>query len=187
MNVNKRSRAGVFIDGSNVMWGSLNMPKDQRWFIDFAKFKKWLDNKYQPISLKYYAILDNQPRTTKFKIRSQAETRLYARIDKLGYEVITKPLKYIKQKNGKFITKGDMDIEITMGIMQSLNDLDQIILVSGDSDYLAPLQLAYNQGKSVHIISFSQLLSWELRTFATANDNCDYWVFESIRKCIEYY
>ena len=39
MHLNEQSRSGVFIDGSNLMWGSLNMRRDKRWFIDYMKFK----------------------------------------------------------------------------------------------------------------------------------------------------
>ena len=130
--------------------------------------------------------MDIRPRTHKFKVRAQAEARRYAKLEKMGYEVITKPLKYIKQKGGTFTTKGDMDIELVMGIMEALDTLDKVILISGDSDYLAPMQLIYGRGKSIHILSFRKLLSWELRTFAEQNDNCDYRVLESIRKHIEY-
>ena len=110
---------------------------------------------------------------------------MYAKMEKMGYEVITKPLKYIRQKGGTFITKGDMDIELVLGIMENLDSLDEIIIVSGDSDYLAPVQLVYGRGKSIHILSFRKLLFWELRTFAEENDSCDYRVLESIRKHIE--
>ena len=185
MHANKQSRSGVFIDGSNLRWGSLGMRIDKRWFIDFAKFQAWLRNEYQPLFFKYYGTVDVKPRTAKFRARAQAEARLYAKMEKMGYEVITKPLKYIRQKGGTFITKGDMDIELVLGIMENLDSLDEIIIVSGDSDYLAPVQLVYGRGKSIHVLSFRKLLSWELRTFAEENDSCDYRVLESIRKHIE--
>ena len=179
-------RSGVFIDGSNLMWGSLSMRKDKRWFIDFAKLKVWLHKKYQPEFLKYYGTVDAKPKTARFRARAQAEARMYAKMEKAGYEIITKPLKYIKQQGGAFTTKGDMDIELALGVVESLDALDEIILATGDSDYLALAQLARNRGKSIRIISFRKLLSWELRTFAEQNDNCDYWVLESIRKHVEY-
>ena len=186
MSLNKQLRSGVFVDGSNVMWGSLMMKQNERWFIDFNKFMVWLNDNHNPVFVKYYGTVDTKPKTAKFKMRAQSEAQLYAKMGKMGYEIITKPLKYIKHKNGKFTTKGDMDIEIALGVIKQLDNLDSIVLVSGDSDYLALMQLIHSQGKSVHIISFRKLLSWELRTFAEENNNCDYRVLESIRKDIEY-
>ena len=75
----------------------------------------------------------------------------------MGYEAITKPLKYIRRNDGTFTTKGDMDVELTMGIMNSLDELDRVILVSGDSDYLAPVKLIHSQNKSVVILSFQTI------------------------------
>ena len=40
-----------------------------------------------------------------------------------------------------------MDVELTMGILKALNGLDRVILVSGDSDYLAPVRLVHSQGE----------------------------------------
>ena len=68
-----------------------------------------------------------------------------------------------------------------MGIMDNLKLLDQFILVSGDSDYLSLIKRMHQEGKRLSIISFRQLLAWELRSFVHQNNNCNYWVLESIR------
>ena len=186
MQSSKEFRSGVFIDGSNLMWGSLRMEKSKRWFVDFTKFKAHLENEYRPLFFQYYGIVDTMPRTVRLRSRAQAQVRLYAKMQAMGYEVVTKPLKYIKCDDGTFTTKGDMDVELTMGILKALNNLDRIILVSGDSDYLAPVKLVQSQGKSVVILSFQKLLSWELRYFAVKNERCDYKTLESLRGQIEY-
>ena len=103
----------------------------------------------------------------------------------MGYEVITKPLKYIRHQDGRFTTKGDMDVEMTMGILDNLACLDVIVLVSGDSDYLELVKRAETAGKQVIIFSFDKLLSWELRTFAANSKRCRYKKIETIRHLIE--
>ena len=162
------------------------MEKSKRWFVDFVKFKTYLENEYRPLFFQYYGIVDTMPRTARLRTRAQAQVQLYAKMQGMGYEVITKPLKYIKHNDGTFTTKGDMDVELTMGILKALNGLDRVILVSGDSDYLAPVKLVHSQEKSVVILSFQKLLSWELRYFAVENKRCDYKTLESIRNQIEY-
>ena len=77
----------------------------------------------------------------------------------MGYKVIGKPLKYIKQIDGSIITKGNVDVEMTLGIINNLDNLDEIILVLGDSNFLTLVQDIYRKGKTVRIISFQKRLS----------------------------
>lgn len=178
----KKIKTGVFIDGSNLTWGSLSMKPNKRWWIDFTKFKTWLHDNYQSEFIQYYGVADHKPQNDKFKIRAKTQAKLYTKMRKIGYEVIIKPLKYIKQENNKIVTKGDVDIELSLGILQNLNRLDKIIIVTGDSDYLALIESILKQNKAVHIISFRKLLSWELRNLAKQNDKCDYWILETLRR-----
>ena len=186
MQSKQKLRCGVFIDGANLMWGSLKMDVAKRWFIDFSKLRTYLQGQYQPLFIRYYDAVDSKPRTARFKARAKAEARLYSKLRKLGYEVITKPLKYIRQSDGSFTTKGDMDIELAMGMMESMDDLDMIILISGDSDYLAPIKLLHGKGKAIRILSFRSSLAWELRSFAIQNRRCSYKTIESMRSHIEF-
>ena len=97
--------------------GSLRMDRGKRWFVDFKKFKTYLKAEYQPLFLKYYGTENTKPRSHQFRARAQAEANRHIEMARLGYEVITKSLKYIRRSDGKFTTKGDMDVEITMDIM----------------------------------------------------------------------
>ena len=51
--------------------------------------------------------------------------------------VKTKTLKYIEIAKGKYEKKGDMDMEIALDVVRSIDDLDAVILVTGDSDFVA--------------------------------------------------
>lgn len=186
MTYDKTLRCGVFIDGSNVLWGSLNMPAEARWFIDYAKFKSYLKEQYKPQFYKFYGAVDSEPKNEVFEKRARLQARMYAKLEGMGYDVITKPLKYIKQADGTYKTKGDMDIELTMDIMGALNDLDCIVLVSGDCDYHTPVKSFHAQGKYIRILSFNDLLSWELRTFAINNVRCSFKTLDSLKEQVMY-
>ncbi|MGC1176971.1 MAG: NYN domain-containing protein [Candidatus Saccharimonadales bacterium] len=182
MTYDKKLRCGVFIDGSNVLWGSLNMKKDDRWFVDYAKLKDYLKDRYKPQFYKFYGAIDTKPKTDVFVRRAAGQAKMYAKLEGMGYDVITKPLKYIRQSDGTFKTKGDMDIELTMGIMAALDDLDTIVLLSGDCDYHTPVKSFHAQGKYIRILSFDNLLSWELRTFAMNNTRCSFKILDELKE-----
>lgn len=182
----KKYKTGVFIDGSNIFWGSLNLDKSERWFVDYFKFKSYLKEKYKPEFYKYYGAIDTEPKTDIFKKRAETQEKMYLKLEGMGYDVITKPLKYIKNDDGSFQTKGDMDIELTMGIIESADDLDCIVLVSGDCDYNSLVKNMHAKGKYIRIMSFDELLSWELRTFAIKNIRCSYKTLDSLKDEIKY-
>jgi uncharacterized LabA/DUF88 family protein len=79
-----------------------------------------------------------------------------------------------------------MDIEITMGIYETLSDIDTIILVSGDSDYHSVIQKFHAQGKYIRIYSFANRLSWELKTFAIKNPRCNYILFDDLKDELQF-
>lgn len=186
MSYDKKLRCGVFIDGSNVLWGSLDMEREQRWFVDYSKLKAYLKEKYRPQFYKFYGAMDTEPKTPDFARKAKIQSKMYAKLEGMGYDVITKPLKYIKQDDGTYKTKGDMDIELTMDIMGALNDLDCIVLISGDCDYHTPIKSFHAQGKYIRIFSFDKLLSWELRTFAINNIRCSFKTLDSLKDEIIY-
>lgn len=186
MTYNKKLRSGVFIDGSNIYWGSLNMPESERWFVDYSKLMHHLKGTYQPAFYRYFGARDDAPKTEEFERKAKSQQRKYAKFAGFGYDVITKPLKYIKQDDGSVKTKGDMDIELTLSIFDSLNDIDTVILFGGDCDYLPVVERLHAQGKFVRIYSFDKLLSWELRMFAMKNTRCNFVLLDGLRSELAY-
>lgn len=183
----KNLRAGVYIDGSNLFWAMKIMRDDDRWRsseawrIDFRRLKNYFKRRYDPDFYNYYGVTADRPTTPEHARSAAAQKRFYASLNRMGYRVVTKPLKYITQDDGAVKTKGDMDIELTMGIVEALDDIDLIILVSGDSDYLDAIQRFHSQEKYIRIYSFGHVLSWELKDFAIKSPRCSYHLLENLK------
>lgn len=54
-------------------------------------------------------------------------------------------------------------MELVLGAVSRLDDLDAVIVVSGDSDYLALRQYARERGKPIVFMSYKDSMAWELR------------------------
>lgn len=186
MVYNKKLRCGVFIDSSNIFWGSLNMKLDDRWFVDYQKIKDYLKFHYKPRFYRFFGAVDTKPKTPVFVKKAEIQAKIYAKLEGMGYDVIVKPLKYIRQDDGTYKTKGDMDVELSMSAMDAIADLDTFVLFGGDCDYHALIQKLHSLGKHIRIYSFDELLSWELRTFAMKNARCSFKTLDSLRDKIEY-
>ena len=74
-----------------------------------------------------------------------------------------KALKYIPYR-GYVIRKGDVDVEIVLDVVRNVDDLDVIIIVSGDSDFLELKNyVVYDKHKKIIFFGYEENMAWELR------------------------
>jgi uncharacterized LabA/DUF88 family protein len=90
------------------------------------------------------------------KTEDGAEEKFFESLEKAGYEVKSKDLQIFKGG----MKKGDWDVGITIDAIKLANNLDVVVLVSGDGDY-EPLvkYLQYNKGVRVEIMAFKESCS----------------------------
>lgn len=185
----QQARSGVFIDGANLFWAQRKLEEqgEERWAIDFQKLRTYLKQKYSPVFYKFYDCVDQAPTNTTFRTRAIGSGKFHKKMSGFGYDVILKPLKYIRdRKTGIVTTKGDMDVAISVDVKNSLNDMDNVILFSGDSDFLPIVQDAHAQGKHIRIYSFEHTLAWELKDFSIKNARCNYKILDELKDELEY-
>ncbi len=61
------------------------------------------------------------------------------------------------------IKKGDVDVEITLSVVESLDNLDCVLLVSGDSDYLRLREYTKVADKEIVFVGYESNMAWEIR------------------------
>ena len=59
--------------------------------------------------------------------------------------------------------KGDWDVGIVMDIMKLYNNLDVIVLASGDGDYVPLIEYLRNHGQFVEVIAFGESASSKIK------------------------
>lgn len=160
----------IFIDSANLIFG---VKATGKWKVDFNKLYSYLKNKYQTKKIFYY---------TGFKPKS-SDLQKIENLKKIGYIVKSKPLKFIKQKpiiqknqcpkckhdwtkivNKPPIVKANCDVDLTLDVLKYASSFDQIIVLSGDGDFLILYQYLESIGKKVKIISESKLTAKSIRT-----------------------
>ena len=134
-------KAAVFIDWANVYnWRkSLKIEVDPQELFNFLKQYKQIETK------NFYFGKDKHPKSLEF----------LTRIEKIGYKLFTKDVKYIRiEKSNIFQRKCDFDIEICMSVYDCLNkDFDSYIFLSGDGDFAPVYEYLIGKNKPVIIIS----------------------------------
>jgi uncharacterized LabA/DUF88 family protein len=135
-------RIAMFIDGSNLYSSGKTLDFD----IDYKKLLDLFKNKGRLIQAKYYtALLDHEDYSP---IRPLIDW-----LDYNGFHVITKPAKSYTDRDGRNRVKGNMDIEMTIDMLQIAPHVDHILLFTGDGDFKAVVEAVQAKGVRVSVIS----------------------------------
>jgi uncharacterized LabA/DUF88 family protein len=135
-------RVAIFIDGANLYQAARALGFD----IDYKRLLEVFSTDCRFVRAYYYtALLDEQEYSP---IRPLVDW-----LDYNGYTMVTKPLKEFTQATGRRKFKGNMDVEITVDIMELLDHMDQLVLFSGDGDFRRLIEAAQRRGVRAMVVS----------------------------------
>src|SRR5918911_2352148 len=135
-------RVALFIDGANLYQSARALAFD----IDYKKLLSSFAGNCRLLRAYYYtALLDEQEYSP---IRPLVDW-----LDYNGYKLVTKPLKEFTQATGRRKYKGNMDVEITVDVMEMSEHLDHVVLLSGDGDFRRLVEAVQRRGVRVTVIS----------------------------------
>ena len=158
----KKLKALVLIDGSNTYFAQKLTGK----WLDWVRVKKYLESIYKISEFRYYlSYRPNDQRTAKFILK----------LKRIGFTLVTKPIKIIIDQTGARREKANFDVEITADALLSLKKYTSLILFSGDSDFLYLRNILMKNKKKVEVFSTRKTLAWELKL------KVKYYFFEDIR------
>lgn len=155
MRPKKLKKTAIFIDDANLFYAQ----KRIGWKISWDKYKNYLLKHYDVRILNYYI---GQPLSEKGKKETK---KIITKLKKLGFFVKTKPLKKIwtGSKKSSFIYKCNFDVEIGLDVARCINQVENIIIVSGDSDFIAIKDFCLKKHKTFLVICFENNVAWEIR------------------------
>jgi len=133
-------RIGVLVDIQNMYYSSKVLYKKK---TNFKEILKGAVGGRKLIRAIAYGV----------KTEEGLEEKFFDSLGNAGYEVKTKDLQIFKGG----MKKGDWDVGIAIDAIKLANNLDVIVLVSGDGDY-EPLvrYLQYNKGVRVEVMAFKK-------------------------------
>jgi uncharacterized LabA/DUF88 family protein len=142
MKLDKRERTALFIDGANLYATAKTLGFD----IDYKRLLKFFEEESHFIRALYYtAITDDQEYSS---IRPLIDW-----LDYNGYTMVTKPTKEFTDSMGRRKIKGNMDIELTVDALTLSDQLDHIVIFSGDGDFRSLVAELQRRGKKVSVVS----------------------------------
>ena len=135
-------KVAIFIDGSNLYAAARALEFD----IDYKKLLEWIASQGRLVRAFYYtALIDDYEYSP---IRSLVDW-----LDYNGYSMVTKPTKEFIDAQGRKKIKGNMDIELAIDMMEMADNVDHIMLFSGDGDFRRLIEAVQRKGVRVTIVS----------------------------------
>jgi uncharacterized LabA/DUF88 family protein len=136
------TRLALFIDGANVHATAKALGFD----IDYRRLLTEFQSRGTLVRAFYYtAIFEGQE---YFSIRPLIDWLAYN-----GFTVVTKPAKEFDDGGGRRKFKRSMRVELAVDALEIANQVDNIMLFSGDGDFCSLLEAAQRRGVHVTVIS----------------------------------
>lgn len=150
-----KGKTAVFIDWANVHGWEKSLKKD----IDQQKLYKYLKTYKEIEEISFYFGTDEHP-ASKQQIRNAR---------KIGYRIVTKPVKYIPVKDKNILLwkrKCDFDLEVGLDCFERLDKFVGFIIFSGDGDFATLYRRLIKRKKQVIVVYMYGHLGreiWEIK------------------------
>jgi uncharacterized LabA/DUF88 family protein len=145
MHFYQGERVALFIDGANLYATSKALGFD----VDYKRLLTLFRQKAHLVRALYYTALSEDQEYSSIR-------PLIDWLDYNGFTMVTKPTKEFTDSSGRRKVKGNMDIELAVDAMRLADNLDHIVLFSGDGDFRGLVAALQQKGKRVSVVSTLQ-------------------------------
>jgi uncharacterized LabA/DUF88 family protein len=152
---------GVYVDAENVRYnGGYAMRYDV-----LRRFAA-REDQARLLRLNTYMAVDGDRMKSDREYREGIRSYQQAVRD-LGWKIIEKPVRWFVDEEGNRVSKANADLDLAVDVMLQSERLDQLLLVTGDGDFLQVVRALQNKGCRVEVLAFRNV-SRELQHEADA-------------------
>ncbi|MBI5286460.1 MAG: NYN domain-containing protein [Deltaproteobacteria bacterium] len=149
------SKVGVYVDAVNIQRnGGYGMRYDI--LREFA----CRDNG-EPVRLNVYVAFDEERAQTDVDYKERT-LDFYSALRDIGFKAIEKPVRWYTDESGIRFGKANADLDMAVDALLQSENLDRVLLVTGDGDFVQVVRALQNKGCRVEVVAF-QNISLDLR------------------------
>lgn len=83
----------------------------------------------------------------------------HAALRDFGYKVIEKPVKWFTNESGDRYAKANSDLDMAVDALLQSENLDRVLLATGDGDFVQVVRALQNKGCRVEVVAFENIAS----------------------------
>jgi hypothetical protein len=115
----------------------------------------------EPIRLNAYVSFDAD-RAERDPVYRSSQLGFHSALRDFGYKVILKRVRWYTDEAGREIPKANVDLDMAVDALLQSENIDRVILATGDGDFVQVVRALQDRGCRVEIIAFDNV-STELR------------------------
>lgn len=151
-NGQQRLRVGVYVDAANIARnGGYGMHYDV--LREFA-----CRGEAVPVRLNAYVVYDMDRARDDPDYRA-GQYGFHDVIREQGYKVIVKNVKWYADEMGGRIGKANADMEMAVDALLQSQNMDRVLLATGDGDFIQVVNALQNRGCRVEVVAFDNVSS----------------------------
>lgn len=141
------SKVGVYVDGSNI---SMNGGYGMRYDVlrEFAA-----RDDAEVVRLNAYLSFDPR-RAEEDDSYRKGQDNFHASLRDMGYKVIQKDMRWYSDETGKAYGKANVDLDMAVELLLQSENLDRVLLATGDGDFVQVVRALQNKGCRVEVVAF---------------------------------
>ncbi len=141
-------KAGIFLDVENLS-------RNGGWGIRYEILKELVEAQGTTVlRANAYMAIDNERERTDIQYRLR-NANYRAAIRRNGYHLVLKAVRRYTDSEGEVFVKANADLELAVDTLLQSENLDYILIGSGDGDFLRLVRAIQNRGKRVDLLAFA--------------------------------
>src|SRR5512142_161995 len=145
-------KVGVYVDVANIYNNG-----GQRMQYDVLRQFACRDGS-EPIRLNAYVTYDSS-RADRDEDYRKGSANFHSALRDLGYKVIVKEIRWYEDESGRVIGKANADLDLAVDALLQSENLDRVLIASGDGDFVQVVRALQNRGCRVEIIGLENVSS----------------------------
>lgn len=140
-------KAGIFVDAENVM-------RNGGWGLRYDVLREFCQAQGATVvRANAYLAVDREREDSDAAYRER-KVGYRSRLRACGFKLVLKEVKRFRNEDGEVVTKANADLDLAVDALLQSRNLDYVLIVSGDGDFVRPIVALQDSGCRVDVIGF---------------------------------
>lgn len=144
------TKVGVYVDGSNI---SLNGGYGMRYDV----LREFVTRDGADV-MRLNAYLSYDPRRAEEdEAYRRGQHNFHSSLRDMGFKVIQKHVRWYTDESGQSYSKSNVDLDMAVELLLQSENLDRVLLATGDGDFVQVVRALQNKGCRVEVVAFKNV------------------------------
>jgi uncharacterized LabA/DUF88 family protein len=150
VNMSLGSKAGVYVD-------VMNMYRNGGYKMRYDTLREFACREGgDPVRLNAYATFDAERAKNDSEYRA-GTANFFSALRDFGYKVLIKEVRWYEDESGKRYGKANADLDLAVDALLQSENLDRVLIASGDGDFARVVRALQNKGCRVEIVALDNV------------------------------